>query len=217
MKFKEIFPLQVVINLDSRKDRIKECREKEFPKLGISPIRKSGIIFNKTNNSWWNSAIGCMISHYQILQAALLLDTNVFIFEDDISFIGNKPRENLEEACGQIENRNWDMLYMGGNLLKPAYQITSKLAKLTHAQSTSSYGVNKCFIKKLLEYVDLTEIKKPIDLIYAENVIPENNCYITIPMLAIQKTDYSDIEKHEMSYDLPMRRYEHFLRKKDIL
>lgn len=213
MEFKELFPLQVVINLDSRKDRLEICQKEEFPKIKINPLRKSGVVFKGTNNDWWNGAIGCMISHYHVLQSALLLNTNVFIFEDDVSFIDEKIRKNLGIVCEQIKKLDWDMLYIGGNILKPAYQVSSHLAKLTHAQSTSSYGVNIKFIEKLLKYFDLSNIMKPIDLIYAEDVIPNHNCYISIPMLAIQRSDYSNIEQKIMTYDIPIERYNNFLRK----
>ena len=71
MKFKELFPLQVFINLDKRPDRLKICMEEEFPKLDINPIRKPGVLFDQTNIPWWNGAIGCMLSHFEVLQSAL--------------------------------------------------------------------------------------------------------------------------------------------------
>jgi hypothetical protein len=46
-----------------------------------------------------------------------------------------------------------------------------------------------------------------IDVIYADGIIPRTNCYITIPMMGIQRTDYSDIEKQIMNYDIPVERY----------
>jgi GR25 family glycosyltransferase involved in LPS biosynthesis len=208
MNFKELFPLQVVINLDKRPDRLKLCVEEEFPKLEITPIRKPGVLFTQTNNSWWNGAIGCMISHYEILQSALLLNTNVVIFEDDIHFEKNNTLEILNLSCNELNNFNWDMLYGGANILKPFYKVSNHLAKLSHAQSTIFYAVNKNFLEKLLNYIDLQKINSPIDIIFADKVIPNHNCYITIPMLATQRTDFSDIEQKIVSYnDYLERRY----------
>lgn len=202
MKFNELFPLQVVINLDKRPDRLKLCMEEEFPVIKAHPIRKPGILFDKTNNKWWNGAIGCMISHYEILNAAALLNTNVFIFEDDIFFIGEENYiiyKNLNDACQELEKKPWDMFYIGGNILKPFQQVSKHLAKLTHCQSTVAYGVNKKFVRDLLKYIDLTHIDRPIDMIYSD-VIPNHNCYISVPMLAIQRDSFSDIEGGEIKY-----------------
>lgn len=209
MNFSELFPLQVFINLDKRPDRLKICQDEVFPKLSIKPLRKPGVLFDKTEHSWWNGAIGCMLSHYQILEAAACLETNVFIFEDDIDFINNLDLSLISNAsCEELSDMEWDMFYMGGNLLRPAHQISPHLAKLTHCQSTVAYGVNKNFVKQLLKYIDLTHIDKPIDVIYADTVIPKHNCFITIPMLVIQRDSYSDIEGGEVKYtDYLEKRY----------
>jgi GR25 family glycosyltransferase involved in LPS biosynthesis len=144
-----------------------------------------------------------MLSHYQVLEAAALLETNVFVFEDDISFIDDLDRStlwNLEHACFELGRLDWDMFYIGGNILKPFHQVSPHLAKLNHCQSTVAYGVNKKFIPDLLKYINLTHIDRPIDMIYADTVIPKHNCYISIPMLAIQRDSFSDIENKEIKY-----------------
>jgi GR25 family glycosyltransferase involved in LPS biosynthesis len=209
--FEETFPLQVVINLDKRPDRLKICRDGEFKKIDSYPIRKPGVLFDKTDNQWWNGAIGCMISHYEVLEAAACLNTNLFVFEDDVSFITDLNISaflNLEQACLELQKLDWDMFYMGGNLLKPAYQVSEHLAKLTHCQSTVAYGVNTRFLRTLLKYIDLTHIDRPIDMIYADTVIPQHNCYISVPMLAIQRDSFSDIEGQEVKYtDYLEKRY----------
>ena len=199
MNFNELFPLTVVINLDRRPDRLKICREEEFPKIGINPIRKSGVVVEQIENSWWRGTVGCLLSHYHILQSAMLLNTNVFIFEDDVQFLDG-AKENLESVCKELSDIDWDMVYIGGNILKPFYKVSNHLAKLNHCQSTVSYGVNKNFIEKLFSYIDLQQISKPIDMIYADDIIPYNNCFISIPMLAIQRDSFSDIENQNVEY-----------------
>ena len=207
MKFQELFPLQVVINLDKRPDRLLLCKN-QLAKINSHPIRKPGNIFQGTNNSWWNGAIGCMTSHFEILEAAACLNTNVFIFEDDIRFFTKNPLATLKASCEELETLEWDMFYIGGNLLKPATQISPHLAKLTHCQSTVAYGVNKKFVPTLLKAIDLTKIHKPIDMIYADDVIPNNRCYISVPMLVIQQDSFSDIEQQEVKYsDYLEKRY----------
>lgn len=200
-KFKELFPLQVMINLDSRPDRLEQFEKDLNPIFDIKPIRKPGEIFREAPGPWWNGAVGCMLSHFNILQAAELLKTNVFIFEDDALPITENPAETLEYACNELETIKWDMFYMGANILRPFHQVTEHLAKLTHGQSTIAYGVNKKFLRTLMGYIDLQHINKPIDVIYADNVIPNNNCYITVPMIITQRDSYSDIEQMRVEYN----------------
>ena len=212
MKFLEMFPLRVLINLDRRPDRLKICMEEEFPKLGIVPLRKPGVLFTQVKDARTAGAIGCMLSHYYILQAALLLNQNVAIFEDDIHLTGLNTLEVLDMCAEDLSNTKWDLFYGGGNILKPFYKETEHLARLQHCQSTVFYCVNKNFIEELLSYIDLTKITKPIDMIYADDVIPTHNCFISIPMLAYQRDDFSDIEQGNVKYTeyLGKRYYDNF-------
>lgn len=192
--------MRVLINLDRRPDRLKICMEEEFPKLDFVPLRKPGFVTNQFEHPWWNGAVGCMVSHYQILQAAALLDQNVAIFEDDIHLKGLNTLEVLDLCAEELGQRDWDMFYGGGNILKPFYKVSENLAKLSHCQSTIFYCVNKNFLEKLLSYINLKQISKPIDMIYADDVIPNHNCFISYPMLAIQRDSYSDIEGQDVKY-----------------
>ena len=214
MNFNELFPLQVFINLDKRTDRLKICREEEFPKIGINPIRKAGVMVDQIEHPWWRGAVGCLLSHYHILQSAILLGTNVFIFEDDIHFKGTNTLEVLDLCCEELNQREWDMFYIAVNVMKPFYKVSESLAKLNSGQSTVAYGVNKNFIEKLLSYIQLDKIEAPIDVIYSERVIPNHNVYVSYPMLAIQRDSFSDIENADVKYSEYLeKRYWENLRK----
>lgn len=197
--FKDLFQLQVYINLNSRPDRDAQARE-EFSNIGINPIRKEGFVPTHIEDRFTRGTVGCYISHYQILLAALHLDTNVFIAEDDVLF-SNNAINVMNVACEELKDLEWDFLYLGANILRPFYQKTKHLAKLTHCQSTCAYGVNKLFIPKLLETLNPEKqgISRPIDVVYSE-LAPHNNFYITVPMLAIQRDSFSDIEGQNVNY-----------------
>jgi GR25 family glycosyltransferase involved in LPS biosynthesis len=203
MKLQDMFPLIVYINLDSRPDRRKEA-EKEFEKLGIDPVRIPGQVYSGTNNKSWNGIIGCMQSHLIALSIAKEANCNIMIFEDDVKFI-NDAEKVIPLALDELSALDWHMQYFGANLLKPCYQVTPHLARLTHGQSTHAYGVNVKFIDKLLTYIPLNEIC-PIDLRYANNAIPNNSCFITIPMVAVQRDSYSDIEGVQANYESYLER-----------
>lgn len=205
MKIDEFFPLKYIINLDERPDRLKLANE-EFKKIGIKPERFSAI-----KNE--NGAIGCYLSHLNILREALYRDENVIIFEDDVELADNY-KDVVESALDEIQDLEFDMIFFGGNILRPAYQVTKHLAKLTHCQSTHNYCVNKKFLPQLVPFLEYNQFI--IDVLYAENVVTQKNCYITVPMVAIQRTDFSSIEKQTMSYDIPIARYNQFLVKKEF-
>jgi len=186
MNFDELFPLKVYINLDKRKDRDLQARE-EFSKMVIKPIRKSGFVPENISDTFSRGTVGCMVSHYQVIQAALCLNTNVFIFEDDIMMEHKKYNvmNVVNKACNELDQvGEWDFLYLSANILRPFKQVSSHLAKLEWAQSTAAYGINKNFLRKTLDNIDLNHITRPIDVIFSE-MDPTNNFYITVTMLGI--------------------------------
>jgi hypothetical protein len=114
----------------------------------------------------------------------------------------------VESACEELKNLDFAMFYLGGNILKPFNQVTPHLAKLTHSQSTVAYSVNVKYAPMLVGNI-LHNARFPIDMIYADGIIPNKNCYITVPMVATQRAGYSDIEGAEVNYeDYLMDRYE---------
>ena len=203
MKLQDFFPLIYCINLDGRPDRWEKAQE-EFKKVGIENVQRFSAI--KENPPW----LGCYSSHLEILTEAELLQKNVLIFEDDVEFI-NFDKFDMESALDEMNKYYWwDMLYFGGNILKPFYKASNYWARLRHCQSTHAYGVNWKFIPRLRDWI-YSNTPAILDVIYANTIVPNRNCFITIPsMLAIQRTDYSDIEGRAMSYDLPLKRYNKF-------
>jgi GR25 family glycosyltransferase involved in LPS biosynthesis len=210
--FNELFESMIYMNLDKRPDR-KLLAEKEFDRMGISPIRMPGVFIKGSNNQLVDNALGCMFAHIECLKWGLEQKTNVFIFEDDIQFI-DKPniKELTDAACGELAQREWDMFYLATNILRPHYQVSKHLSRLTHGQSTVAYGVNKNFIPKLLDHYlpSLNTIKEIwIDVIYADTVIPNNKCYITVPMMGVQREGWSDIMGQHVCYeDYLQKRYD---------
>jgi glycosyl transferase family 25 len=205
MKFENMFEMSYVINLNSRPDRLKACEESWY-KLNFYPER-----FEAIENE--NPALGCYLSHLEILRRARDANKNVLIFEDDIEII-NFEENLVEKTMDELYYLDWAMWYGAGNILKPFYQITPHLAKLNHCQSTVFYGINKKYISPIVDFIEKNHTF--IDVIFAEGVIPQLPCFISVPMIGIQRTDYSDIEKRMMTYDVPVERYNKFLVKKEF-
>jgi len=213
--FKELFPYMEYMNLDRNVER-RKLVEEEFSCLGISPIRMPGVYVKGSGNTVVDGALGCMFAHREILENALRKGENVFIFEDDILFLNKKNiREIIDKACTELDEREWDMFYLSANILRPHYQISEHLSKLTHAQNTAGYGVHKSFVPILLDkYLPTIETIKQvwIDVIYADTVIPQHNCFITVPQLAVQRDGWSDIMNSAAQYSEYMQtRYKTYL------
>ena len=188
------------INLNERPDRWEESQF-EFEKIGLFPLR-----FPARKHD--NPVTGCSLSHFMVLYECQLKGRHAMIFEDDVHFINNYEQINKYLNTAP----EWDMLYFGANICGQIIGIDERWGKLSHAQSTHSYCVNINFIDKVLEKIEHSW-GKPLDLIYTEDIIPYNNCYITIPMLAIQRPSYSDIERKVMNYNWMEQRYYDNLRK----
>jgi len=193
------------INLDYRKDRWAQAQE-EFNKINIlnRVERISGVVTNRFEDPKRNACFGNHLSHsIAIHNAKQAGANNVLIFEDDVLFINDPPYTIGKIANYFTEmNRGWDMLYLGVNTEQPSYMMNEMLAVLTFAFSTHAYAVN---FQNSLVSADLYDINTDENVIhndveYNNRIIPNYNCYACLPMLAIQRPSYSDIEEKFMDY-----------------
>ena len=217
----DFFDKIYAINLDSRPDRWNSAL-KEFDRLDIVPRIKRipGFVINKYQDIRKNACIGNHLSHAFCLNLAKEVNAkNVLIFEDDVQFIDD-TLTILERSINQLPE-DWDMLYLGANIEKPAYQISDNLAKLTFAYSTHAYSVNLSkpessdFLDLLLK-INLDENTIHNDVTYCEEIIPNYNCYVCVPIIAIQQPSFSDIEQRFVNYDWMVSRFNSNLIKKDV-
>jgi GR25 family glycosyltransferase involved in LPS biosynthesis len=184
------------INLDKREDRRKEA-ENEFKKLPFSVNRFPAV-------PTIDGKVGCFLSHMGVFSVAKTVQKHAIVFEDDVKFLPDIS--NIMTYLMALDDMDWDMVYLGGNICGPITRVSNKFGKLSHCQSTHAYIVNKNFIEILQTYH--IHIGKHLDLVYTDEIIPYHNCYITIPILAIQRESYSDIEKTTVRYeDWMERRY----------
>ena len=205
MKLSDFFELSFCINLEKRKDRLKDSLL-EFDKLGYHPQ-----IFKAVENE--NPIVGCLQSHLTIMKNALQLGKSVLIFEDDVSFIGNDYINTIECALDELSTLKWDMFYLGANVLNYIYQKTDHLGRLSFAQSTHAYAVNINFISTLIKEIE--KFDNHLDLLYAREIVPKHKCFITIPIVAVQRPSYSDIMYRDADYvGFTLERFNQFLIRK---
>jgi GR25 family glycosyltransferase involved in LPS biosynthesis len=192
------------INLDHRTDR-KQHRENQ-----LEQIRMTGNItrFNAIKNA--NGRIGCSLSHLKCLQMAKEAKwESVMILEDDILFmLPDKFVENANSFFSNKQNK-WDVLLLAGNNLPPFETNDGVSIQVSHCQTTTGYIVKRHYYDALI-----SNIKEGITKLMKE---PEHHYYyavdkywlqlqkqdrwmLLIPIIVVQKPDYSDIEKKYTDY-----------------
>jgi GR25 family glycosyltransferase involved in LPS biosynthesis len=195
MKLENIFEENYCINLKSRLDRW-DAMQNEFYKINFFPQRFEAITDE-------NPVRGCYLSHLELLRRANASGKSLLVLEDDACFY-EYEKDTIEKSLDELCPLDWWIFYLGANIMKPFYQVSDHLAKLNWAQSTHAYAINKKHLPEILDFVESQN--SFIDVIYT-SIVMQTSCYITIPMVSYQRTDYSDIEHCEMSYDLPIKRY----------
>ena len=101
------------INLEHRTDR-KEHVESQLSNLGIKAKRFNAIKMD-------NGAIGCSMSHLNVLQNALnqKLD-HILIVEDDITFLDSGLFKTQINKFFEKHNNNWDVILLAGQRPVPS-------------------------------------------------------------------------------------------------
>tara|TARA_B100000282_G_scaffold259755_1_gene207733 strand:- start:580 stop:1224 length:645 start_codon:yes stop_codon:yes gene_type:complete len=197
----ELFKNAFFINLERRKDRLEHVKN-ELNKMNIKGERFKGI-------ETTDGAIGCTLSHIRLLEIAIENNLeNIFICEDDITFLDcdllklqiNKFKKNIKD---------WDVLIVGGNVVKPFKNIGNYCLKITNCQTTTGYIVNNNYFSKLrdnfregLKLLINTLNKKEFAIdIYWKRLQKEDNWYLLYPLTVTQFENYSDIEKRTTNYN----------------
>ena len=181
----DIFDRIVVINLDSRPDRM-ESFDKQAKKYGIEYQRFSAVPANppKLPPTW-----ACKESHKSVIKQAV--EDNVkrlFVFEDDALFVEdfNTKLADLHKELPE----DWDMFYLGAWHLK--YENYKEgLVKMKDSYSAHAYGINAHYLDDAFSVVYKP---KAIDIALASKH-PFIKAYCAKPALVGQISGYSDIEK----------------------
>lgn len=187
------------INLKHRKDR-KEHIEKQFKCLGVQAIRIEAI-------ECVQGAIGCAMSHVKALDYAKENEwPMVCICEDDIEF----TNPNLFQSQLQTflkDYSKWDVLLLGTNM-GPPFDKEKGCFRVRNAQTTTGYIVKNHYYDTLISCFrkcigcmihDYNPKLYAIDIQW-KYFQEKDLWYVLNPLTIIQRSDYSDIEKKEVSY-----------------
>ena len=207
-----------LINLDKRLDRYEETY-KELNKINlnnfirfsaiypeIEEIKESNLInpsklWKKKNIEYLKCAGGCKMSHLQILKSAYSNSSSnntdyIMILEDDVIFIEN-TNIYLSLALNDLENIDWDILYLGVNLKEKdsAIRIKPNLLKIKKGLTTTAQLFKRKNLKMIIDIIETSD--KEIDNTY--NDLLEDK-YCVYPMCVYQRASFSDINKEDCNY-----------------
>lgn len=184
MSLKKLSKQVVLINLDSRQDRL-EAFDKQAKALGIDYQRFTAIRAT-------DPIFGCKLSHLAAL--SICEGESILIFEDDAAFIDgfeeelNKSLENLPS--------DWDMVYLGAHILQTQV-VNDRWRKSIECSSTHAYAVKASVIPRLVEAAMVH--KGHIDVAYS-TIHKQIKAYIARPTLVYQQVGYSDLQKCDVDY-----------------
>ena len=197
------------INLNSRIDR-KLHVERQLDLLGIRDNVKR---FNAIHNV--NGRIGCSLSHLKCIQMAKEQNMEcVLILEDDVLFL--LPDEFVQNVNNFLSNpkNKWDVLLLAGNNLPPFTTNDEVSIRVTHCQTTTGYIVRQHYYDTLISNIKegvAKLMKNPehhyyfaIDK-YWIHLQKQHRWMLLIPLIVVQRPDYSDIEKRHTDYQCLMR------------
>ena len=201
MSFTDYFDSALCINLDRRQDRWK-LSQKEFKKIGLENVERISAIDGDTIPTVGDlkpGANGCRLSHAKAFAFAKQKNYKSFLLlEDDIEF-----HQSFNELFNFMSPRipqDWDILYMCAN---PATgtrrEIDNNIFKVCGVYAAHCVIFKETVYEIALNNLITNYIQS--DLTYGE-IQKQYNAYVLYPHLAFQRSDYSDIEKEVVNYDL---------------
>lgn len=210
MKLLDAFDAVYVINLDSRPDRMIDFK-RGLRSLGITDheIDQKVVRFSGVVPAAGPGALGCTLSHLSIVKDAKLARyEKILVFEDD-AIPYNEGMKYLDGVVRDLENEDWDLYYLGYNSHHPLELHSKNSLRARDLFSTHAIAYRSSFFDKFIDdYVnDKIEI---FDVWLRFNIQPHMKCLASYPMLFIQSTSYSDIERKNVNYEIQIERYKNY-------
>jgi glycosyl transferase family 25 len=190
------------INLDKRKDRYKEINnelrnvldEDEF----TDKVERFPAIYKQ------NGAVGCSLSHLEVLKLAKQKNyNNIIIFEDDFEFLVDRDtfRSSIDKLFKLVDEDNFKfrVIMLSYNALqKDSYN--DLLDKTTNVQTASGYMVSSIIFDELIETIEYgaqqlektgEHWKYTIDQIWKK--LQNENWYLFKNRIGKQRPGFSDL------------------------
>ncbi len=146
-----------------------------------------------------SAVIGNARSHYECLQTGSDL-----IFEDDIYF-ESFAKEIFKRAVEQLP-KDWDILYLGGNIIEPIYRVSENLFRCTAAWGSNGIlysdkgrqHILNCYNPMAANFIIYDEWLR-------KRSQQELQAYICSPIIQWTYGGFSDVNQAEANYENLMR------------
>jgi GR25 family glycosyltransferase involved in LPS biosynthesis len=189
----DFFSEIVIINLDHRTDRWREC-EAQMKRFSFTATRFSAF-FSPDHGETRYLPFGTTASHRAIMDTVCFHGwPSTLILEDDFKIIHDDFNERISSAFSSIPD-DWDILYLGGNYAAPPLcRVSNNLIRASRMHTLSSYALRPSAARKLAPHF---YGMRPADEI-ASDFLPSLKAYVLQPRLMIQRPSYSDLT-HEFN------------------
>ena len=204
MNFDEIFPQTLLINLESRTDRLEEAT-RELGREAVLWERLPAVDAAEVKRPRGYDRPGAYALALRIrltLRRALREGwETVFFFEDDVVLA-----DGLHGKLAQVQlPEDWDFFYLGCVHCHPAVVLAPNLVRSLGATSSHAFGVNRKAFRQLLQALRPATGSMPREPVAIDQVLcrlhRETRAYACFPNLAWQRDGYSDLEgKHFSSF-----------------
>lgn len=179
------------INLERRADRWTEFTSQTLP---FSVTRVEGVEHE-------NGSVGCIAAHLKAMKLFKADEMNL-LMEDDCQFI--QPWSEVEKAIKELP-ANWDILYLGAMLHTPLFRYSDHLHHLQKGWGSHAVIYNGTKVSKLITEFSAEQIhddRKNIDTWMVAHVQTNFKCFITDPLICVQRPGFSEITKRERNYPM---------------
>jgi hypothetical protein len=163
----QYFACTYIINLPERKDRRKailgELQKVGMP-LSAGKVELFAAVKPKDKLNFPSiGALGCFLSHYQILTDATKRNLrNVLIVEDDL-LISPKLEEYWESIQSELDSQDWGIVYLGHVEDVPDDSAPRLVPFFQPVLTSHFYAVNRNVIPRLVKYLEQVQQREPGD------------------------------------------------------
>jgi hypothetical protein len=210
MILNEYFKNIYYINLKHRYDRLSDTVQ-EFKSLNIIAKRFEGILALRDGKGY-NA-----FSFLELIKKAKSEGMkNIVIFEDDVQFINHSDFYPVIESFYEFAKNNpWDMFYLGYNAHTPLEHINKNICEVHDCFALHAVIWNHTSFDYIIDVTDkiLNDPDFIIDVFVKDEIQTKARCYGALPILAIQRKSFSDIENKIVDYGFIMDRYNKFVKK----
>lgn len=129
----------------------------------------------------------------EILRGCKHMD-RILIFEDDVDFVIN-PNMVMPRCVNQLKKIDWHLFYLGPNTHRPFKRFDApNILNLEDAYGLHATAYSKAGMEAILSRT----VTDPIDVFYATQIQTLGKSYCVYPLIATQRSCYSNIQKKHM-------------------